>query len=614
MSTVAMQPGDEGFPNAGELDAHTSPNPRMSMRQTVVGMDEVVQDPDETGGHVEDGRFTHGIERRETQVFGGGPEQPGFATGVEQQAEAQDQNTNKDLAEERLRREREANRIYIDAKNQQEIREPVTWMKMLNDFLHYNRASDNSLRVWMTMNEFFEHVDFVGDTTLCIRLIYSIVDKEVKHQSNVNGNKKVLYTLLIWDVAIAFISQILYWNRAHFFVSYIVDKKDLSIFRPVVTFSKIWKVNKVTIKTVEKVYWSYLVAARFMEDIPQTVLSVTFYFMFNNDTLVLLLACYSVIQILVTTIMLVMNYDWQSTLLQFFKTAGKDEAFSVGDHNAPPTVWGFLYNGCVSSLYVCGLFVTALCVVEGWITKVALLGVALLLMLTAISSFVMFQTAVNKKIIQRPGTKAEEEAASQRSQMIGHVGDAVKTFACCYELCCCCGNCYKRRGSADSTRHGSVDGAATGMTKEDKAELLRFSEEIADSFNLDQEFAKDAAGRQRNDDTLVELLHMNRPKAPPPHGRRPQQSLSGAGALTTADTATGGRGTPVDFQAGRPTLSRQSSGASVTGRTRGQRGQEYMSTSDRQRFLSAQRQAQENREAAARAAELQFQASNQALN
>eukprot|EP00922_Rhytidocystis_sp_ex-Travisia-forbesii_P025443 GHVS01037359.1.p1 GENE.GHVS01037359.1~~GHVS01037359.1.p1 ORF type:complete len:388 (+),score=50.21 GHVS01037359.1:3-1166(+) len=180
-------------------------------------------------------------------------------------------------------------------------------------------ASSMSIRATqarLTMFEILEHIDFVNDLMFIARVAFAICVGKVGIEQNLG------YFALWWLVTIWLTSFLGYCLRPCL-IYHRISGEHMRIFWPIIVLHQI-KVSGEKCPQVlymyERLYWTYALIMRVVEDIPQVVASTIFLLNYGRDAYAIVVICFSVLLLVITSIRMGMSYPLAGTVSLLLST------------------------------------------------------------------------------------------------------------------------------------------------------------------------------------------------------------------------------------------------------------------------------------------------------
>jgi len=162
-----------------------------------------------------------------------------------------------------------------------------------NVFQENLRGKQARLTLW----EFLEHFDIINDLMFICRIAWTL------SSSSAIGDPTMGYTALLCLSGIWVTSVVAYSVRKHI-IYHRIDPENLGLFTPFVVFWKIRQIGDTSPETLymfEKLFWTYQLVMRVLEDIPQVVCSAIFLCTYGRDVYTFFMISWSCILLLLTS-------------------------------------------------------------------------------------------------------------------------------------------------------------------------------------------------------------------------------------------------------------------------------------------------------------------------
>lgn len=284
-----------------------------------------------------------------------------------------------------------------DSEENEDNKQRSQWSQLMTSILQQRasiRSSEDALRLNITIMEVLEHIDLLMDTILLMRVF---VAAKIHPSSDEHIHAIVS---LLWPFTVFYYVSML----AHHFFRWLFwanHLEDLRFFKWFSTFYAIWDpaIKHDDLLQYDKVCSSYSISARFVEDLPQTIIAIIFLAVRNGDFVAWFLMIYSTAQFIVLSAWQAMSFELGLSLKAFMRRRVTDRA---GEHvtldewlreNAPPNRWMHLFlvlffaSGSLLFFQACNQFSTTL---PTWIPYLFILGLshAILALLFMYTSFI----------------------------------------------------------------------------------------------------------------------------------------------------------------------------------------------------------------------------------
>eukprot|EP00916_Digyalum_oweni_P001852 GHVL01003543.1.p1 GENE.GHVL01003543.1~~GHVL01003543.1.p1 ORF type:complete len:443 (+),score=52.93 GHVL01003543.1:52-1380(+) len=195
-----------------------------------------------------------------------------------------------------------------------------TWRQFLTN---WDKGNTRGLRKLLTFFEILEHFDMIADFTFVIRIAYTWWLVE---------SKGVVSSVFLLEL-VAIVSSIGAYFAKPIIFSHAVYQSDVDngLLAPVSVFFALPQAKTQSLIWMYKIYLTFTLLNRIIEDIPQVILATVFIFDYGPKFFSMLTAAWSVMLIILSSIHMCRNYPFLKTFLVMFSAANQNES-EISDH------------------------------------------------------------------------------------------------------------------------------------------------------------------------------------------------------------------------------------------------------------------------------------------
>eukprot|EP00922_Rhytidocystis_sp_ex-Travisia-forbesii_P017697 GHVS01026381.1.p1 GENE.GHVS01026381.1~~GHVS01026381.1.p1 ORF type:complete len:352 (-),score=26.70 GHVS01026381.1:60-1115(-) len=168
----------------------------------------------------------------------------------------------------------------------------------------------------LTIFEILEHIDFFNDLMFIARVAFTICVGKVGHEESLG-----LCTL--WWLVTIWLTSFLGYCLRPCLIYHRISGEHLKMFWPFVVLRQI-KVSGEKCPQVlymyERLYWTYALIMRVVEDIPQVLASSIFLLNYGRDAYAIVVICFSVLLLIITSIRMGASYPLAGTVSLLLST------------------------------------------------------------------------------------------------------------------------------------------------------------------------------------------------------------------------------------------------------------------------------------------------------
>eukprot|EP00922_Rhytidocystis_sp_ex-Travisia-forbesii_P017696 GHVS01026376.1.p1 GENE.GHVS01026376.1~~GHVS01026376.1.p1 ORF type:complete len:355 (-),score=29.95 GHVS01026376.1:120-1184(-) len=173
-----------------------------------------------------------------------------------------------------------------------------------------------STQARLTLFEILEHFDFFNDLMFIARVAFTICVGKVGHEES-------LGVFALWWLVTIWLTSFLGYCLRPCLIYHRISGEHLRMFWPFVVFQQI-KVSGEKCPQVlymyERLYWTYALIMRVVEDIPQVVASSIFLLNYGRDAYAIVVISFSVLLLIITSIRMGASYPLAGTVSLLLST------------------------------------------------------------------------------------------------------------------------------------------------------------------------------------------------------------------------------------------------------------------------------------------------------
>eukprot|EP00921_Rhytidocystis_pertsovi_P004017 GHVQ01006923.1.p1 GENE.GHVQ01006923.1~~GHVQ01006923.1.p1 ORF type:complete len:415 (+),score=59.44 GHVQ01006923.1:296-1540(+) len=189
-------------------------------------------------------------------------------------------------------------------------------VELVTHLVDKNAGSVRAVQARLTLFEALEHFDFFNDLFFICRVVFSVFVGKAVHD-----NRMGLFAL--WWLGTIWLTSFLGYVLRPCLIYHRISGDDMKMFMPFLVFQQIRVAGQYSPQTLymyERLYWTYALIMRVVEDTPQVIASSIFLLSYGRDAYAIAVILVSFILLIITSIRMGRAYPLAGTVSLLLST------------------------------------------------------------------------------------------------------------------------------------------------------------------------------------------------------------------------------------------------------------------------------------------------------